>query len=58
MGKKDVISQTYAVTFEDEQAGGKKTFFVSLNMERYRLDTGQAEWQLIRTAEDFKPEGL
>lgn len=57
-GNKDIVRQTYAVTFEDREARGKKTFFVSLNLERLKLDTGQAEWQLMRTEDGFKPAGL
>lgn len=57
-GEKDIVIQTYAVTYHDQQADEKKTFFVGLQMERLRLDTGQAEWQLSSTADGSKPEGL
>jgi hypothetical protein len=57
-GQKDVIFQTYAVTYHDPTSGEKKTFFVSLHMERVKLDTGRAGWQLMRTEDGFKPEGL
>lgn len=57
-GEKDVLYQIYAVTYQDPQAGKRKTFFVSLKMERLKLNTGQAEWQLASTEDGFKPEGL
>ena len=57
-GKRDVVVQTYAVTYPDPRTRGKKTFFLRLNMERLRLDTGQAEWQLGRVEDGFKPEGI
>ena len=57
-GERDVVYQTYAVTYEDRQAGKKKTFFVSLKMDRLKVNTGQAEWQLSGAEGGFKPEGL
>ncbi len=58
LGEKDTVIQTFAVTYPDRQDGAKKTFFIRLNMERFRLDTGEAEWQLGRVEDGFKPEGL
>lgn len=41
----EVLWLVYAVTFDD--AGKKKTFFVGLQLQRHKLDDGQANWQVV-----------
>lgn len=57
-GERDVLSQIFAVTFDDPDEGRKKTFFVALTLHRVKTDDGRAFWRVYDTATDFKPEGL
>jgi len=52
----DKLAQIYAVTFDD--AGGKKTFFVGVELKRHRLESGQANWQVASVSSDVRPAGL
>jgi len=55
-GGREQVIQTYAVTYDDSE--GKKTFFVELQLHRHRLESGQANWQIVRLNRDFRPAGL
>jgi hypothetical protein len=70
-GQRDIVFQTYAVTYVDQQTGEKKTFFVGLELQRHTLNTRpprggtfpmprrrRAKWQLSRTEDGLKPEEL
>jgi hypothetical protein len=51
------LYQVYAVTYDE--AGGKKTFFIGLSMERYRLlSTGRAYWRVLRSEGGIRPVAL
>ncbi len=55
-GTKDGLLQIYAVT--REEGGRKKTFFIGLEMQRFKLEDGRAQWQLRRARRDFVPRSL
>jgi hypothetical protein len=55
-GDDQLVDQVFAVTYQ--QAGRKRTFFVSLEMERTELESGRANWRLVRTHHDLVPSGL
>ena len=44
-GGEEVYWIVYAVTFDD--AGKKKTFFARLQLQRWTLDDGRANWQVV-----------
>jgi hypothetical protein len=52
---REYVQQVYAVTFEEE--AGRKTFFVLMNMERSRPDSGRADWRLVGVQGGFRPLG-
>ncbi len=52
----DEVHQVYAVTREED--GQKKTFFIAMEMKRFKLEDGRAQWQLRRTRRDFVPRSL
>ncbi len=52
----DEVAQIYAVTYDD--AGGKKTFFVGVELQRHRLESGQANWQVASAESGVRPAGL
>ena len=56
-GELDVLGQRFAVTSDDEETGEEVTFFVTVVIERLRLDTGQIGWQIVGVRGDVSPEG-
>ena len=52
----DSVSLIYAVTYDED--GGKKTFFVRLELERLQLDLGGANFRLARATGGVRPEGM
>ena len=53
----DLVEQGYAVTFEDEGEGEKKSFFVIMESLRTHYDDGKADWRLLRAVGGGKPTG-
>ena len=57
-GEGDRVVQVYAVTYQDDQGDERKTFFVALNLQRVKLETGRANWHLDGVRDGFRPPGL
>jgi len=55
-GQVDELAQIYAVTYDNAEA--KKTFFVALELHRRRLETGQANWQIVSAKSCARPVDL
>ena len=51
----DEVAQIFAVTYDD--TAGKKTFFVRIELQRHRLESGQANWQIADVDSGFRPSG-
>lgn len=58
-GNRDSVGLVYAVTFDDPgPARGRKTFFVSMILQRHRLASqARAEWQITSTEGGVGPDG-
>ena len=54
--EKDHLAQFYAVTYDD--SGEKKTFFVGVELQRHKLESGQANWQVLAVKGGVRPQGL
>ncbi len=52
----DAVFLQYAVTFDEQRR--KKTFFVSLKLQRVTLETGRADWRLVNVINSYPPQGL
>jgi len=55
-GELDVLGQLFAVTFDEEETGAEATFFVTVVIERLRLDTGEIGWQITGARITVPPE--
>ena len=54
---RESVYQVYAVTYDE--AGGTKTFFIGVALERYQLQgTGRASWRIMRTEGGIRPDAL
>ncbi len=49
------LTQLYALTFEE--AGEKKTFFISIQLARVRLSNGRSSWRIIGAQGGVGPDG-
>ena len=52
---RDEVDQLYAVTYEED--GERKSFFVSVHLQRTKLSDGAASWRIISTQGGVRPEG-
>lgn len=55
-GYLDVISFIYAVTYEEKDE--KKSFFVSVSVERDASPPGPPQWHIARTVSGYRPPGF
>jgi hypothetical protein len=54
-GIRDFVELMYAVTYDD--AGERKSFFVSVQLCRTTYPSGAADWRIVQTANRFQPQG-
>ena len=58
---RDTLAETYAVTLDDPDDGGRKTFFVRLLMSRtVDTESGERSWQMLGnfSGPESIPEGV
>jgi len=56
VGETHFVSPIFAVMFDEQD--GKKTFFVQLQLERVRLESGKAGWRVAAAEGGVRPAGF